>query len=422
MATGPSNLTGLFKEAYGDTVENLIPESALITKAVPFVQRDKETGNLYHQPVIVSNEHGVTYATVDAGAFALNTAISMQMKDAQISGAQILLRSSLSYDAASRASNSKKAFVKATELLVQNMMESMVNRLEIACLYGGSGLATCSSSANTNATTTVVQISTASWATGIWLGKETCKINFYNGSSIISSGADSIFTISSVNVADRKLTVTGTATGITALDSDLAGAGAGVTKIFFNGAKTNEMNGLDTIITNTGTLFNIDASAYNLWKGNSYSAGSAALTMGKILSAVSLAVQRGLNEKVTVLLNPDTWTNVASDLAALRKFDGSYRREVAENGVEAIKFYHQNGEIELRGWNIVKEGEGFIVPFKRVKRLGSTDMTFKTPGREDEIFLHLPDNAGYELRCYTDQAIFLETPARATKITSIVNS
>lgn len=422
MATGPSNLTGLFKEAYGPDVNNLIPESAKITKMVNFVPRDKETGNLYHQPVIVSNEHGVTYATVDAGAFALNTAISMQMKDAQIAGAQILLRSSLSYDAASRASNNVKAFMKATELMVQNMMESGTDRLETACLYGASGLATCSSSVNTNATTTVVQISTASWATGIWLGKETCKIQFYNGSSLISSSTDSIFTISVVDVANRKLTVTGTATGITALDADLAGAGAGVTKIFFNGAKGNEMSGLDTIITNTGQLFNVDAAAYNLWKGNTYSAASAALTMGKILSAASLAVQRGLNEKATVFMNPDTWTNVASDLAALRKFDGSYRREKAENGVESISFYHQNGELELVGWNKVKEGEAFIIPMKRVRRLGSTDFTFKTPGREDEIFLHLADNAGYELRLYTDQAIFLETPARATKITGIVNS
>lgn len=422
MATGPSNLTGLFKEAYGPDVNNLIPESAKITKMVNFVPRDKETGNLYHQPVIVSNEHGVTYATVDAGAFALNTAISMQMKDAQIAGAQILLRSSLSYDAASRASNNVKAFMKATELMVQNMMESGTDRLEIACLYGASGLATCASSVNTNATTTVVQISTATWATGIWLGKETCKIQFYNGSSLISTSTDSIFTISVVDVANRKLTVTGTATGITALDSDLAGAGAGVTKIFFNGAKSNEMSGLDTIITNTGSLFNVDAAAYNLWKGNTYSAGSAALTMGKILSGTSLAVQRGLNEKATVFMNPDTWTNVASDLAALRKYDGSYRREKAENGVESISFYHQNGELELVGWNKVKEGEAFIIPMKRVRRLGSTDFTFKTPGREDEIFLHLADNAGYELRLYTDQAIFLETPARATKITGIVNS
>lgn len=422
MATGPSNLTGLFKEAYGPDVNNLIPESAKITKMVPFVQRDKETGNLYHQPVIVSNEHGVTYATVDAGAFALNTAISMQMKDAQISGAQILLRSSLSYDAASRASNNVKAFMKATELMVQNMMESMVNRLEIAALYGGSGLAVCASSVNTDATHTVVQITTASWATGIWLGKETCKINFYDLTSLISTGADSVFVIDSVDVANRKLTVSGTATGISALDTDLAGAGASVTKIFFNGAKSNEMSGLDTIITNTGLLFNVNAGTYNLWKGNSYGAGSAALTMGKILSGASLAVQRGLNEKATVFLNPDTWTNVASDLAALRKFDGSYRREKGENGVESISFYHQNGELELVGWNLVKEGEAFIIPMKRVKRLGSTDMTFKTPGREDEIFLHLADNAGYELRLYTDQAIFLETPARATKITGIVNS
>jgi len=422
MATGPANLTGLFKEAYGDSVENLIPESAKITKMVPFVQRDKETGNLYHQPVIVSNEHGVTYATVDAGAFALNTAISMQMKDAQISGAQILLRSSLSYDAASRASNGKKAFMKATELMVQNMMESGVNRLEIAALYGGSGLAVCASSVNTDGTHTVVQLTTTSWATGIWLGKETCKVNFYDLTVLVSSGADSVFVIDSVDVANRKLTISGTATGITALDSDLAGAGAGVTKIFFNGAKSNEMSGLDAIITNTGLLFNVNAGIYNLWKGNSYSASSAALTMGKILSATSLAVQRGLNEKATVFLNPDTWTNVASDLAALRKFDGSYSRQRAENGVESISFYHQNGELELVGWNLVKEGEGFIVPMKRVKRLGSTDFTFKTPGREDEIFLHLADNAGYELRLYTDQAIFLETPARATKITGIVNS
>jgi hypothetical protein len=42
MSTDPSKLSGLFKEAYGDSVENLIPEAAKITKIIPFVQRDKE--------------------------------------------------------------------------------------------------------------------------------------------------------------------------------------------------------------------------------------------------------------------------------------------------------------------------------------------------------------------------------------------
>ena len=49
--TTPAQLSGLFKEAYGDEVMDLVPEVAKIIKLVPFVQRDKETGNLYHQPV-----------------------------------------------------------------------------------------------------------------------------------------------------------------------------------------------------------------------------------------------------------------------------------------------------------------------------------------------------------------------------------
>jgi hypothetical protein len=72
--------------------------------------------------------------------------------------------------------------------------------------------------------------------------------------------------------------------------------------------------------------------------------------------------------------------------------------------------------------NIIKQGEAFVLPMKRIKRLGAQDVSFKTPGREDEIFLHLPDNAGFELRNYTDQQIFIETPARTVKITTIVNA
>jgi hypothetical protein len=63
----PSSLTGLFYEVYGDDVINLIPESAKIVKAVPFAPAEKQEGNKYHQPVILSYEHGVTYAAPDAG-------------------------------------------------------------------------------------------------------------------------------------------------------------------------------------------------------------------------------------------------------------------------------------------------------------------------------------------------------------------
>jgi len=73
--------------------------------------------------------------------------------------------------------------------------------------------------------------------------------------------------------------------------------------------------------------------------------------------------------------------------------------------------------------SIIKEGEAMAIPMARVRRLGAVDITFKTPGMgDDEFFLHLADAAGFELRCYTDQHIFLETPAKAVRYYGIVNT
>lgn len=424
MTVTASQLSGLFKEAYADDILQLVPEVAMLVKMVDFIEAEKEIGNLYHQPVIVNNEHGVTYAAQNAGAFALNAAIPMTMKDAQVPGAQILLRSAIDYESAARASNNVKAFKKATTLLVQNMMESIRKRLEIACWYGGDpdGIAQTASSVNGSATSTVVQITTASWATGIWCGMETAQIAFYKNSddTLVSSGADAIFTVTSVDVDNRKLTVTGTSTGISALDTAISG---GACNIFFYGAKATEMSGISKIIQNTTTLFNIDASAYTLWKGNNKNLSSASLSFGQMVSGLAGAVSRGLDEKVDVFINPITWGNMNTDLAALRRLDGSYSRQKGENGSEELVYHSQNGEIAIHGHSVIKEGEAFALPIKRIKRLGAVDATFKTPGlADDEFFLHLANSAGFELRLYTDQHIFLEMPARCVRYYGIVNT
>lgn len=415
----PSQLDGFFKEVYGDDVVNLVPESAKFVKLVRFSPADKEEGEKYNQPVVLSNEHGVTYASAGDGAFTLKDSISMTMKNAEINGAQILLRTSIPYETAARASNSKKAFAKATEMIVENMMESVTKRLEIAYFYGGTGLGKTSSSTNSSSTKTVVTLTEASWAAGIWSGMEDAKINFYNGSSIVSSGSDAIFTISAVDIENRKLTVTGTSTGISALDTSI---GSGTRDIYFDGAYGKELKGLDYILTTSGSVFGIDNSAYALWAGNSYSCGSANLTMGKILAGVGKPVARGLNEDLDLFVNPTTWGNLNGDLAALRKFDQSYSRRKLENGTEAIVFHGQNGEIRVHSHNIVKLGDAFAAPLKRCKRVGSTDVTFKSFANGERMFRELSDSAGFELRLYTSQALLLETPARAVKFTSIVNS
>lgn len=416
----PSQLDGFFKDVYGDDVINLVPETAKFVKMVKFCSADKEEGNKYNQPVVLSNEHGITYASVGDGAFTLKDSISMTMKNAEINGAQILLRTSIPYETAARASNSKKAFAKATDLIVENMMESVTKRLEIAYFYGGTGLGKTTGSVNSSATKTVVTLSEASWAAGIWSGMEDATVQLYTAvPALISSGTDSVFTISGIDITNRKLTLTGSATGITALDTAV---GAGTCDVYFNGAYGKEMKGLDYLLTTSGTVHGIDNSVYSLWAGNVHSAASADLTIGKVLAGMGLPVARGLGEDVDMFINPKTWGKLNSDLAALRKLDGSYSKKKTEVGTEAIVFHGQNGEIRLHSHNVVKQGDAFSAPLKRVKRIGSSDVTFKSFANGERMFRELSDAAGFELRLYTSQALFLECPARCLKINNIVNS
>lgn len=419
-----AQLNGNFKEVYGDDIINLVPAASKFTKMVPFIQKDKENGNLYHQPVVLSYEHGFTYAAPNAGAFALNNSIAMATKDAQIAGSQILLRSAISYDAAYRASNSKKAFVEATKLVVDNMMESMAKRLEIQAFYGQLGLGTPASRTNINATTTSWVITLAEWAAGIWAGLETAELDLFQSNLSTKINSNGALTVSAVNLATRTITVTGVAADITAIDT-YVNANPNAAVIFFKGANSagtmQEMAGIKKILANTGTLFNIDASVYTLWKGGSYAAGSAALTFGKVIDALAEGANRGLSDDVTVFLNPKAWGNIATDQAALRRFGSNYSTAKAANGSEAIEFYSQTGRVAMVPHIFVKEGDAFILPLKNVKRLGATDITFRRPGRPDDIFLELTSNAGYELRLYTDQAVFVETPARCVLVSGIVN-
>lgn len=425
MATTVSDLSGLFKEVYGDSVVNLIPESSIITKKVSFVSKEQQNGNLYHQPVIVQGEHGVTYAGPLSGAFALNDSITMKTQDAQVAGSQMVLRSQMDYESAARAvAGGKRAFRSATELQVENMLESIGKRLEIGLLYGQTDLGTVDTSANASATSTVLTLTVASWADGIWSGMENAKISLFKTSDGSLLNANAALVISAVSTTNRTLTVTGNSTDISAIDTHLSSGDAAVN---FYGARTAsttyaEAVGFDKILTNSGTLFNINASTYDLWRSNSYSAASAALTFGKLQSAVAVAVGRGLSEDVEVFVNPKTWANLNTDQAALRMYDSSYNMNEGRAGNKELVFVGQNGLMHVISHPFVKQGEAFVVPCKRAKRIGATDITFNTPGVGGEIFRQLDGYAGFEFRCYSNQALILETPAKAVKVTGIVNS
>lgn len=421
MSTTVAQLNGLFYEKYADKIETLYQKIAILKEDIPFVPAAKQNGGNYNQPVVMSPEQGFTYAApAAAGPVSMNPSISLVMQNAQVTPFQMGARFVLDYESANRSVGSK-AFEPAALLQMTNVLEQAHNRLEHSLLYGQEGLGTSSSTTGIDSTTLDLVFTAASWSDAVWGVALNAQLNFFNNSTgaLISTGADAIFTVTRVTTSTRTVRVTGTATGITALNAVEA------VDAFFRGARTgasafNEMPGLSRIITNTGSLFNIDASVYDLWRGNTYNSAGA-LTFAKVQEAISLAVGRGLLEDVTLYVNPQTWGDLLTEQAALRMYDSSYGEASARNGSRELKFFSQNGAVTVKVHPFIKGGDAFIVPTKRLARVGSTDITFTAPGARGakEMFVDLQDSMGYQAKLYSGQTLFVSTPAKCVKITGI---
>lgn len=249
------------------------------------------------------------------------------------------MRSLLGYVSASRAAlGGSKAFMDATKFLVANMLRSMAKKLEIEMLYGQVGYGVVASTS-----TNTITITTAEWAPGIWAGAEGMPVEIRDTSGATSRGEA---TVTAVDMDARTVTVNALPVGTVATDV-----------LWHKGAYGNEFPGIHKILSTTsGSLFNINVGSYNLWKGNSFSAGSAALSFTKLNLAASRAVEKGLDGKLLALCNPRAWANMLSDQAALRMYDQSYSTTELKQGAQSIRFYSQNGEIEIEPSIYVKEG------------------------------------------------------------------
>lgn len=360
--------------------------------------------------VILTLEHGLTFASSDEDAFALNAPISGGTKNATIKGSPVVLRSLLGYSAASRAAQGgQQAFMDATKFLVANMLRSMAKALEIEMLYGQAGLGTVASIDGTN---TIVTVTTAQWAPGIWAGSENMVIEIRNSTGSVVRGTASII---AVNMEARTLTLSTGILNVVANDV-----------IWRQGAYGNEFIGIHQIVNGTAdgsvtSLFGINCSQYTLFRGNRYDAQNGALSFTKLNLAAARAVEKGLDGKLVAFVNPRAWANMLSDQAALRKYDGSYDKSKLENGSQAITFFSQNGEIKIVPSIYVKEGFAYLLSIEDWVRVGSSDMSFKRPGAEGNFFRDLDNAAGYELRLFSDQAVFTFSPAKNVVIFGITN-
>ena len=429
-ATTVTKLNGWFKSKYGKFQDN-IPEVAKLNGMLGQIVKAQKVGKNFNFPVELSLPQGTTYAAAGDGAFAFEDTIPGEMKEATIDGSQILVSDILDYESAAKAvEEGEEAYGDAGERMVRRMRKAGYKRIELSEWYGQSNLGVINTlPASTGTSTKAVQLTTASWASGIWTGMKNMRLQVYNSAlSTLKGAASTWIQVDAVNVSTRTLTLTGKNSAGDADTAWTGGTAAATSDVLVpKGSVGKDMAGVDKIVTNTGSLFGIDAASYELWAGNTFSCGSVAFSLKKLQDAIADAVGKGLQEKATVFVNPKTWANLCSDQAAMRKYDASYSDGKAKNGFRSLTMYSQNGELEITPHTIIKEGEAFIIPVDRFMKIGAQDLSPNVPGRGEAYFDNATNSsgqslAGYRLMMYAHLAIICGAPAYTTKVTNIVNS
>jgi len=410
-----ANLNALHKEVYAEGIANLIPDGVKLFNKMKLSEAER-VGDKYVYPVQVSDEAGFTYGGSNSDDIDLEEGIPAEFKEAHVDGVMLLLRTAISYSAASKmVEKGAKSFAKWSQLLYRSMVNSHAKRREVELFHGRSGLGKIDSVVIGSPTTTAeIVLTTATWAAGIWAGSRKVKLDVYNGSTKVNSNA--FIQITKVDSANRKLFVTGNATDLAAL--------AATYDLFYRGAYGKEAHGLHSILTFNGTIFNIDNGVYDLWKGQEVPVGGAA-SFVKILTGVAKAVDFGLEKDLTLIVNPNTYKDLNSDLGALRMFDSSFKAGNGEMGNENITYYSQNGKIEIMPHIFEKQGFALAVSQDYLKKIGSVDLTFEMPGADGgdaTIFRHMDGKAAYEVRCLSEVSPFLEYPSRGVHYSGIVNT
>lgn len=408
VANTPTTLVGDFKNLYQESgLVNAIPSWMIVQDRFAFMEAES-TGQYYVFGVTLQQENGFTYAPssgTGSGVVTLNASVAGYVGQAQVEGFSIYLRSRLSYDAAAKASRAgKKAFAQAYGAVLKNMKESHQFRLELSLLYGRDGLGTVSSN-----TLGALVITSATWATGIWgSGLKDAILEAWTTVAATSTQHDGNLTISAVDIGAKTVTVTGTSTSVVANDI-----------LYFKGARTstgyNECAGLYRVLTNTGSLFNIDASTQQLWAANSY-AVNGNLSLTAIMQAASIGMSFGL-KKAILLTAPEKFAQLASDEAALRRYVQDQPQ--AKRGVKGITFLMGSVDVEIVPHPLVKQGSAMLLSEDTINRVGATDITFALPGSGEKMDVQVTDSTAIEFRSMSDQAIFSEKPAQCVLLTGI---
>jgi|ERR1044071_147890 hypothetical protein len=405
-------LNSNYKQTYGPKLETLVPDGVKAYNDIKLMLGEQQQGGTYNQPLALALEQGISYGAGDA-VITLNAAVAGKLENATVTGAQMVGRSQFGWTVASRASRGPNYFVQGTEVVLRSLMLVTKKRAEAEIFYGGSGLAKASGAPVASGSNYVITIDPASFAAGMWVGMEGCPVDVYTDTPANSGTFVTSTKIVAVDINNTKLTVD--SNGISISNGNL---------FFYKGAFNVESNGIQYILNlSSGNQFGIPIASYpDMLQGTQYAVGGT-FTFAKLVKGLAQALPRGGEGRFKVYTHPESWQDLVNEAEAARTF-GDWRPSVLERGTESIKFYSVAGTVEVVPSVYVKRGDSFaLLQDGSWKRIGSTDITMRVPGMEnDQVFVPIPDAAGFEVRCYKDFALFCDRPAASVYYSGIVPS
>jgi hypothetical protein len=398
------DFSAIHKVAYGEGVPELVPDLAHVQRDIKFSTAEL-MGDYFEQAVRLALPGGFTRLAGDgsAGVTTLAGAVAGTQKKAKVYGYQLILQDQISYeDLAKAAKAGPQAYKKATALFWEGMQLSMRKMLEIMCLYGNSGIGKISGYTGGDPSITIAE---SDWAPQIWAGFEGATLSIMNGTTSTERGEANIV---SVDIDNRKITLSGTVSGATANDI-----------VYFKDGYGAEMYGLYSILSNTGQLFNISASTYANWKSAAQTV-SGPFSFQMLKKGLSKGSAKGLMGDITVYCSDGAFDDLTGDIHQLRQVDKSEVRRI-ELGNEEVLYTRGGVKALVKPHSMVKNGHALGVTTKNAKRIGAADFQFGIPGSDERIWFDLETKNGKEGRAYTHQAIFVEQPGVCVYWSSITN-
>lgn len=416
IADVTSTADGWFKDVFGK-ITDARPDGVRLLDYLKFEEENK-LGQQLSEVVWLTDEHGFTYQTGTGTGANLNASIVAESDELVGTAGQIVLRSQTSYKTFSSAvAAGKQAFGSYYKQKVANMRRAHIKRLEVNAMHGGRSIGTVESQSGAGTTRAYV-ITAASWAPWIWCGSKGLPLDGYLVSGGTKRNSNATVFVTSVTFSTRTVNVSGNATD---LDAIVAGD-----EFFYLGSYGEEATGLIGAVSNSGTYLGIAASTYELWAGNTVAVGSVNFTWDKLQDGIEEACSKGLEEDIVAMVSLPSWSNLNSDVSALRKIDAGYSKTKTEIGTEKLVYHSQNGMVEIVASGFCKGGEAFFFPRSSVGRFGSTDLTFELPGVSGEggsarFFKFVDGVMAVECQSYSDTAAICRAPAKGCLFTGIVN-